>query len=500
MKQIIMNKAKVAVVKSSIDELITRKIDSRMNSEEERHDAFFIGDMGDIVRKHKLWVSQLPRVEPFYAVKCNDDSTVLAVLAQLGTGFDCASKGELQKVLDLQVPKSHIIYANPCKQASHIRYAASNGVEYMTFDNETELHKVKQLHPNAKLVVRILPPTNSKCQCQLGMKFGCPPKTVPHLLRVAKKIGVDVVGVSFHVGSGCYDANAYAAAVASARTIFNVARGEGFHFTLLDIGGGFPGQPNARLPFEKICAVLRPALDLYFPESMNVRIIAEPGRFYVASAFTLVLNVIARRVLNMEDYTGNDGDEVDIANTTDSSGGHDDSAVPSSEIIENVRGDASDRAFMYYLNDGVYGSFNCILFDHAIVEPVLYDEGRYQNEPRFVSSLWGPTCDGLDCIVKECLLPELSAGDWVMFNDMGAYTMSAASNFNGMPKPKCYHIMHEADWHMMCCLTGLPLERGHGKHPHITLDTLASMKTGGHDTCLMLDDVITSMSQIEIEV
>jgi ornithine decarboxylase len=459
MKQIIMNKAKVVVVKTGVDEVITKKINSRTDRGlENKYDAFFVGDMGDVVRKHKLWTTQLPRVEPFYAVKCNDDTTVLAVLAQLGAGFDCASKGEIQKVLELQVPQSRIIYANPCKQSSHIKFAAANNVEYMTFDNETELHKVKALHPNAKMVVRILPPANTKCQCQLGMKFGCHPKKVSHLLRVAKELGVDVVGVSFHVGSGCYDAKAYSAAVASACTVFGIAKNEGFHFNLLDIGGGFPGQKNVKLPFEEICSVLRSALDVYFPENMNVRIIAEPGRFFVASAFTLALNVIARRVVTKEDNNFEYGDDSDnnatFASSDNSSDAHNNTDKTVDSVDTATGSTHSDPMFMYYLNDGVYGSFNCILFDHATVHPTLFDEERFQNEPRFTCSLWGPTCDGLDCIVKECRLPELNTGDWIVFNDMGAYTMSAASTFNGMPKPKCYHVMHEQQWINLCRQSG----------------------------------------------
>jgi ornithine decarboxylase len=449
MKQIIMNKAKVAIVKTDVDDVISQKITARSDCDmDSKCDAFFVADMGDVVQKYKLWTSQLPRVEPFYAVKCNDDTTVLAVLAQLGTGFDCASKGEIQKVLELQVPQSRIIYANPCKQASHIKYAADNDVQYMTFDNETELRKVKELHPGAKMVVRILPPANTKCQCQLGMKFGCHPKKVPHLLRVARELDIDVVGVSFHVGSGCYDAMAYSAAVASARTVFGIAKNEGFHFNLLDIGGGFPGQKNVKLPFEEICAVLRPALDMYFPENMNVRIIAEPGRFFVASAYTLTLNVIARRVVT-RDENSFESDESD--NSENASDGDKSSQSDGNDATSSVN---DQQMFMYYLNDGVYGSFNCILFDHATVHPTLFDEERFENEPLYTCSLWGPTCDGLDCIINECRLPELNTGDWLVFNDMGAYTLSAASTFNGMPKPKCYHIMSEQQWISLCRLSG----------------------------------------------
>lgn len=446
MKNIRLNKLRFEIVGESHESVIAKKANARTGGDQQ--DAFFIGDMGDVVKKHKTWVAELPRVEPFYAVKCNDDPAVLTVLAQLGTGFDCASKAEIQKVLDLKVSSSRIIYANPCKQTSFIQYAAKHHVDLMTFDNETELHKVKANHPNAKLVIRILPPVTNKCIAPLGMKFGCQLKEVPHLLMVAKDIGVNVVGVSFHVGSGCYDAEAFESAVMSARAVFDIAQQKGFHFDLLDIGGGFPGQSKPKLPFEEIAKVLRPALDTYFPEAMGVRIIGEPGRFFVASAFTLAVNVIARRDVVIE-----------------KSGTHPDD-------IECGTDNGMESMYMYYVNDGVYGSFNCILFDHMPVEASLLEAERMVTETKFKCSIWGPTCDGLDCIVQECMMPKMETGDWMIFKDMGAYTMSAASCFNGMPKPKCYHIINEKDWSLLSYL-----EPG---EPVCKRQRLPSMKTG-HD-------------------
>lgn len=75
---------------------------------------------------------------------------VLKLLAALGTGFDCASKGEIKKILDIGVPSSRIIFANPTKPASHLNYAAATGVDTMTFDSEFELYKVQKLYPDAK--------------------------------------------------------------------------------------------------------------------------------------------------------------------------------------------------------------------------------------------------------------------------------------------------------------------------------------------------------------
>ena len=65
---------------------------------------------------------------------------------------------------------------------------------------------------------------------------------------------------------------------------------------------------------------------------------------------------------------------------------------------------------------------------------------------RHESSVWGPTCDGLDCVLPSVSLPELSPGDWLYFNNMGAYTMAAGSTFNGMPRPQVHYVIQELHW------------------------------------------------------
>jgi len=426
-----LSKCNVEVLKESAQDVLIRQINNRRGAQDE--DAFFVADMGDVVKKWKLWQQELPRVEAHYAVKCNDDPVILSALSILGAGFDCASKAELQKVLDLGVAPHRIIYANPCKQNSHIKYAARKHVSLMTFDNETELHKVKATYPNAKLVIRILPPEGTLCQCPLGMKFGVHPKRAAHLLHVARKLDLDVVGVSFHVGSGCYDSTAFSTAVAMARTVFDMGREAGYNFTLLDIGGGFPGQAGAKISFEEICVSLRPSLDTYFPPEMGVRLIAEPGRFFVASAFTLAANIIARRV------------------------------VPRDNSSRDELSADDEPMFMYYVNDGVYGSFNCLLYDHAEVTPALTDPQTYADQPQFECSIWGPTCDGLDCISKKWMFPALEQGDWLQFPDMGAYTCAAASSFNGMPKPQPHYIISQQHWQTMCEVAERQPVAGKGK-------------------------------------
>ena len=234
------------------------------------------------------------------AVKSNPDPYVLRLLAALGTGFDCASHGEITQVLSLGVDPSRIIFANPCKPTSFVRAASKSHVDMMTFDNTDELHKVARSHPRARLVVRVLT-DDSKSMCRLGLKFGAPLASVPGLLATARELGLDVVGVSFHVGSGCFDPNAFGDAVMRARAAFEMGAAAGYTFSLLDVGGGFEDAN-----FERMATVLREAIEAYFPNRVRdgVRVIAEPGRFLVSRAFTLAANIIARRTADDGDVEG----------------------------------------------------------------------------------------------------------------------------------------------------------------------------------------------------
>lgn len=386
-------------VRIDIDKTVSDVI--KDTAQEGWEDPFYVVDLGDIVYKYNLWKDLIPRAHPYYAVKCNDCPIVLDLLAALGSGFDCASKREIDAVLKSGVSASSIIYANPCKAGSFITYAASMGVDVMTFDNELELQKIKKLFPQARMVLRIRV-DDSKSICQLGMKFGCYEQHVPSLLRVAKDLELNVIGVSFHVGSGCQDTHAYAMALETSAKIFALAKTLGFDFTFLDIGGGFPGFKEDIILFKEIANMINEKLDRHFPAASGVEIIAEPGRYFTASAFTLCTNIIAKRELSFP---------------------------------------GEDTMSMYYVNDGLYGSFNCLIFDHAVVTPLAYQMRPSSEDKLQKSSVWGPTCDGMDCILKTCYLPSLNIGDWIIFENMGAYTISAASNFNGFEKPTLKFVL-----------------------------------------------------------
>ncbi|VVD03515.1 unnamed protein product [Leptidea sinapis] len=155
----------------------------------DQEDPFYVMDLGVVVDRYQHWKEMMPRVEPFYAVKCNDDRILVRTLAALGAGFDCASKAEIQLVTSIGVKPERIIFANPAKMASHIRYAGAVGAKLMTFDSQTELHKIKKYCPDARLVVRIRCDA-AAAQCPLGIKFGCRGRVVPRRLGRQRVRGV----------------------------------------------------------------------------------------------------------------------------------------------------------------------------------------------------------------------------------------------------------------------------------------------------------------------
>lgn len=378
-------------------------------------DTFFVADLGEVYRQHMRWKLNLPRVKPFYgrasfpattlakstnffaAVKCNPDPQVIRLLAELGTGFDCASKAEIEQVLKTGVEPSRIIYAQPCKTNSYVRYAASQEVKQMTFDNTDELYKIKKLYPAAELFLRISTDDSSSL-CRLSLKFGAAMDTTDELLALAKELDLNVVGVSFHVGSGASDPSAFLKAVQDARVVFDRAHDHGFTMKTLDVGGGFSSDT-----FEAMAAVLRDALDEYMPAHINI--IGEPGRYYVASAFTLAAHVIARRTI--------------------------DNPV------------TQEKSYMIYLNDGLYGNFSSIMFDHQHPVAKVLRTGHagsfyfdalaaQESQDGIEYSVWGPTCDGIDRITESIRFNHaLDVGDWLYFEDMGAYTKCSATRFNG---------------------------------------------------------------------
>ncbi|XP_068192494.1 ornithine decarboxylase 1-like [Antennarius striatus] len=375
-------------------------------------DPFYVANLDRLYMTHLRWLANLPRVRPFYAVKCNDTPAILKMLRALGTGFDCASKNEIKLILSLGGTPDDIIYAHTIKPLSHIKYAYAHGINRMTFDNEEELVKVSLNHPNAKMVLRIAV-DDSQSTLKLSSKFGASLESVGKLLKRAKELGMDVIGVSFHAGSLCSGKETYKQAIADARHVFDIANFLGFKMSLLDIGGGFSSRNDLKLQFEEISEVINETLDEFFPSESGVTVIAEPGQFYAQPVFTLAANIVGKSFV-MDDVDKRAGDT---------------------------------EKMMLYINEGLYGALGL-----AIVHPGLTNIQPYpyravkNSEKRYKTVFWGPTCDSIDKLLGTHCLPEMQIGEWILIDDIGAYSVTMSTEFNGFKRTQLYTVVSADTW------------------------------------------------------
>ena len=350
-------------------------------------DAFYIVDLCKVKEQYIKWVNYLPDIQPYFAVKSNPDNIIINLLAKLGCNFDCASKSELENALSIVNNPDRIIFANPCKISSHLIFARENQIGKMTFDSIEELEKIYKIYPEAQIILRIcVDDTNSKCK--FNSKFGCLLCNIPKIFERIKSLQMNLVGFSFHVGSGCSDPTSYYNAIKDCKESYKLSQDYGFNISIIDIGGGFPGV-DKNIKFADICEnINRAIVDFFSYETNNniIKFIAEPGRYFTEATHTLVLNVIAKKT------------------------------------EENV--------IKYYLSDGIYGSFNCINYDHQTPEliPLISPEN---NDIKYNTTFFGPTCDSMDCIYKDIQYQELNVGDWLYIINYGSYTIAPSSSFNG---------------------------------------------------------------------
>ncbi|XP_032083017.1 antizyme inhibitor 2 isoform X1 [Thamnophis elegans] len=410
-------------------------------------EAFFVANLEDVMKKHVRLLKALPRVKPLYPLKCNSSRGVVQMLAGLGAGFSCTNKTEMALVKSTGVPPERVVCTSACKQVSLIRYAASQGVQLMTFDNEVELGKVARSFPSARMILQ-LATDDSRSANHLSVKFGATLKICRHLLEIAKQMNIEVVGISFHIGSSCTDPQIFTQSIADARLIVEMAAELGYKIRLLDIGGGLPCAEESRRHFEETAAVINSALDLYFPEGCGVEILAELGRYYVHSAFTLVVNVIAKKEVPL-DQLGSDAPHppTHLAEST---------CLGASHPLSPKEDAEGKKSFVYHINDGVYGSLGSVIFSNICPVPILPKKPP-PDLPLHNSSFWGPTGDELDRIADGLELPELQVGDWLIFENMGAHSVLASSSFQGSPPTPIHYAMSRVAWEAVQLLQGKSL-------------------------------------------
>jgi len=343
-------------------------------------------------RKH------MPRVQVYYAVKANSAPEIVRTFYEAGGSFDVASVAEFltvhENVKDLPDEQrqafiwDRIIYANPIKATGTLEQL-DQYKPLVTYDNHEEVIKIARHAPHAGLVLRVRVP-NTGSMVELSSKFGALPGEAVDLIVFARNNKLEVEGLSFHVGSQCTNVQNYIQALQLTAEIFAEAKNRGIDLKLLDIGGGFPAHYDNTIPaFKSIAKAINPELDRLFPPP--IEILAEPGRFLVASAATAVAQVIGKAV--------------------------------------------REGKLCYYINDGVYQTYSGVIFDHC-----QYPLKAFKKGPTQLCSVFGPTCDALDTISLAEQLPDLGLGDFVYAPNIGAYSAASSTFFNGFPPARVVHV------------------------------------------------------------
>jgi len=353
----------------------------------------------DAIRQnYATFKRHLPRVQAYYAVKANPAPEIVQTLYKAGSSFDVASFPEFMLVYELirRRPAKErqdfvwdkIVYANPVK-AKETLEELNKYKPLVTFDNRIEIGKIAEHAPSAGLLVRLRVP-NTGSMVELSSKFGCEPGEAVSLMEEARDSGLVVEGLSFHVGSQCTNFENYVQSLNMSAAVTAEAKSRGFDLKVLDVGGGFPVRYNRHVPpFSLLARKINAEIDRLFPKSMEI--IAEPGRFMVATAVTSIATVIGKAV--------------------------------------------RDGRTCYYIDDSVYHTFSGIIFDHCPYHFKSFRKGTTE-----VCAVFGQTCDGLDTISQSETLPDLQLDDLVYSEDIGAYSNASATWFNGFPPAKVVHV------------------------------------------------------------
>ena len=305
-----------------------------------------------------------------------------------------------------------IIFAHPKKLEEHTKQAAEAKVKKVTFDTVEELEKIKELHPEAEVVLRIKT-HDEKSVIQFSKKFGAHEENWETIIKKCKEMNLNFIGVSFHVGTGSYEPNTFIRAIEDASSIFKMATKYGFNLHLLDIGGGFPGFDDTTPSFEEFAEAVNSSIKLYFGEYKNLRVISEPGRFFVEQSQYLITKIVSRNILE-ENQISEATEILESIKISDDSDNED-----------NIRGQYRNK---YFIKESTSLSFSNALFESCKYFPKLVED--HSNEKTFVSNFYGITDCKNELICLDAKVPILNLNEYVYFPDMGAYTTCIAEGMN----------------------------------------------------------------------
>jgi ornithine decarboxylase len=359
---------------------------------------FVVIDLDVVRSRYRALRELLPDASIYYAVKANPSPSVIATLAELGSNFDLASSGEIDRCLQLGVAATRCSFGNTVKSERDVARAVSEGLDLFALDSAGELEKLARLAPGARVFCRLMV-ANTGSQWPLSRKFGCSHEMAVDLLLRAKALGLRPAGVSFHVGSQQTDPHEWALAITGAGSVFRACARAGLDLELLNVGGGLPAHYRSPVPpIAAYADTIESALQFEFG-SARPRLFIEPGRYMVGDAGVLRSTV----------------------------------------LLTAVKSRHSTRRWIY-LDAGRYNGL-----PETFEERIQYRiRTPHDGTPSEHATLAGPSCDSTDILYQrtEYSLPvDLAIGDPVDFLSAGAYTASYASvEFNGFPPIRTYHV------------------------------------------------------------
>ena len=331
--------------------------------------------------------------EILYAVKTNPNEKVIKYIGESGIkSFDVASINEI-KLIKKIFPEANAYYMNTIKNREHIKESYFNyNIRDFALDTKEELQKIIEATNNAKdltLYVRVSI-SNEHAEIDLSQKFGALPSEALGLLRLAKA-HAKKVGLSFHVGSQCMHPISYAKGI---KEIGNIIKKTKIVPDIINVGGGFPAvYPDLRpQPLESYMEEIKKAFDNLKLEN-KPKLLCEPGRALVAESGSSIVKIVLR------------------------------------------------KKHKIYINDGTYGS----LFDAGVLNFVLptrmIPNGRIASKKLTAFSLYGPTCDSSDFMKGPFILPNnLKEGDYIEIGQLGAYSLTFRTKFNGFYSDKIFEV------------------------------------------------------------
>ena len=403
----------------------------------EETDSFYVADLDEVFHRYNEWKQNFPRISPLYAVKNNPDRKILTLLSYLGVGFECSSLNEIEDLVKYNIPTDKMLFGNPSKPISNIKYCETIGVNKLVFDNHIELLKIKENHPNAECLLRIQVKS-------LSCKFGANQVSALKLIKSAIEMKINLSGISFYVGFRQKSAVNFIDSIKNARFLFDYAKeNHNYLMNCLDIGGGFPGSWQTRDLFCSIARDVNAALDEYFPSdyfaelnktAKKFDIISELGTFFTCSAFTLCVSIISKKEIDSIDLIYNETDANNGKNKLFLTGKNNSVLT---DVQKNDYKVNQAKSIIYYINDSIYGSFKWHTLSESL--PVFVNQ-REENVEYIRSCIGGATCDSGDFILKNCLMPELEIGEFLIFRNMGSYTKACAIAFCGIQLPETIYV------------------------------------------------------------